>query len=84
MRNPGDFKIIEKIAIIMPEVNMIKEKKWLSMVLGIIFIFLFFSHSLLGTYSIVAYDKENGQIGVAGVGQSQTVDASPPACHPLW
>jgi uncharacterized Ntn-hydrolase superfamily protein len=65
MRNPDDFKIIEKIAIIMPEVNMIKEKKWLFMVLGFISILLFSSHSLLGTYSIVAYDKENGQIGVA-------------------
>ena len=44
---------------------MINEKKRLFTVLGFIFIFLFSSHSLSGTYSIVAYDKENGQIGVA-------------------
>ena len=40
-------------------------KKTLVMLFGLVFIFHISSLFLFSTYSIVAYDKENGQIGVA-------------------
>jgi len=74
------FKITKKPAIIPMEVNMLK--KTLFMLIGFVFVFHISSLFLFSTYSIVAYDKENGQIGVAVQSHWFSVGALVPWAEP--
>jgi len=62
------------------EVKMLK--KTLFMLIGLVFIFHISSLFLFTTYSIVAYDKENGQIGVAVQSHWFSVGALVPWAEP--
>ncbi|MCP5107177.1 MAG: DUF1028 domain-containing protein [bacterium] len=57
-------------------------KKWLFIVVGFVFLFHITSQFLPATYSIVAYDKENGQIGVAVQSHWFSVGALVPWAEP--
>jgi len=80
LKELSTFKIKKKIDIIQVEVNMLK--RMFFMLIGFVFVFHISSVFLFSTYSIVAYDKENGQIGVAVQSHWFSVGALVPWAEP--
>lgn len=74
------LRLREKIDIIQPEVNMLR--KWTFMAVCFVVTLHLVSLFSFGTYSIVAYDKENGQIGVAVQSHWFSVGALVPWAEP--
>lgn len=74
------FKLTKKIVIIQMETKMFKIR--LFKIIGLVFILHVSAPLLSGTYSIVAYDKENGQIGVAVQSHWFSVGALVPWAEP--